>query len=604
MHHHSHILSKSAKLWALLIHYDGVYNLCRSKWELTIFGRGSQKLRLFICVVIIFWESIMDTIHSKTTKESLIADIKRRLDDRIIEESNAKLLIKLIKNADDLNEAINIAAIGTTCKKTGFHFDKRLEKLGNDIKYFKKNTKLSFAGANNGDGKHKLIIGDNYDALQNLLIEYKGKVDVIYIDPPYGKDSMGEFAETNYDNAITRDNLFSMLYNRLVLAKELMSDEGVIFCSIDDRNQAYLKCLFDEIFGEKNFICNFVVNSAPAGQQSSTYVAIQQSYCLMYKKHDIYELKNLQLNDDEIEKKYDVIENGKRYYTERIWKRGVGGRKEDVPSLHFPVYYDSKNDIIYVDDEIEQLNETDKKSLIKIIPYQTKGVLGRWTWSRETMRKNKESMIVKLTSGEYKLYKKVWETEEKGVMMKSIIDSNIGRTEIGSLELKSIFDEKVFLYPKSSIFIKTLLRLFPDNGCVVIDFFAGSGTTGQAVLELNKEDGGNRQFILCTNNEKTDTTPNGIALDVTAKRLKRVMTGECYDGTNDFEWIKKNEALGGSLDVYDIASVFNYENTKGKTAFDVIDETLYGMPKFKNVNDKIKWVCENFEHTQKFESEE
>lgn len=95
----------------------------------------------------------------------------------------------------------------------------------------------------------KLIIGDNYQALQNLLIQYRGKIDVIYIDPPYGKDSMGEFAKTNYNNAITRDNLLSMLYPRLVLARQLLSDGGVIFCSIDDKNQAYVKCLFDEIFG-------------------------------------------------------------------------------------------------------------------------------------------------------------------------------------------------------------------------------------------------------------------------------------------------------------------------------------------------------------------
>ena len=145
------------------------------------------------------------------TKDSLIAEIEKRVSDKILEQSNADLLIKLIKNADSLDEAINIAALGTTYKRTGLHFDKRLEKMSETIKYFKKNEALSF---HTDDSKptHKLIIGDNYEALQNLLIQYKGKVDVIYIDPPYGKDSMGEFAATNYNNAITRDNLLSMLY--------------------------------------------------------------------------------------------------------------------------------------------------------------------------------------------------------------------------------------------------------------------------------------------------------------------------------------------------------------------------------------------------------
>ena len=136
----------------------------------------------------------MSTKQTEEIKNSLIADILKRQQDQIIEESNAKLLIKLIKNADDMNEAINIAALGTTYKRTGFHFDKRLEKLSDDIKYFKKNEKLSFTSISkntktktdtkvtkNKESKdteplvHKLIIGDNYDALQNLLIQYKTK---------------------------------------------------------------------------------------------------------------------------------------------------------------------------------------------------------------------------------------------------------------------------------------------------------------------------------------------------------------------------------------------------------------------------------------------
>ncbi len=122
------------------------------------------------------------------------------------------------------------------------------------------------------------------------------------------------------------------------------------------------------------------------------------------------------------------------------------------------------------------------------------------------------------------------------------------------------------------------------------------GTTGQAVLELNKEDQGNRQFILVTNNEVTETTPNGIAYDVTSKRLKRVMTGECYDGTNDFKWIKENKPLGDNLDVYEIAEVSN--NNQKHSAFEVIDEALYGLDPL-SPEEKIKFVCENFSVTQK-----
>ena len=129
-------------------------------------------------------------INMDSTRQSLIGEIKKRVQDRILERTNADLLIKLITNADSLDEAINIAALGTTYKRTGLHFDKRLEKMGNAIRYFKKNEKLSFR-TDDAKPVNKLIIGDNYQALQNLLIQYRGKIDVIYIDPPYGKDSMG-----------------------------------------------------------------------------------------------------------------------------------------------------------------------------------------------------------------------------------------------------------------------------------------------------------------------------------------------------------------------------------------------------------------------------
>lgn len=118
-------------------------------------------------------------------------------------------------------------------------------------------------------------------------------------------------------------------------------------------------------------------------------------------------------------------------------------------------------------------------------------------------------------------------------------------------------------------------------------------------MEVNAEDDENRKFILCTNNEITSTTPNGIAYDVTTKRLKRTMTGECYDGKKDFKWLEKHKPLGGSLDVYDISSVSNAEKIAGKTAFEVIDETLYGKEKFATLKEKIEWVCENFDGTQR-----
>ena len=137
-----------------------------------------------------------------------------------------------------------------------------------------------------------------------------------------------------------------------------------------------------------------------------------------------------------------------------------------------------------------------------------------------------------------------------------------------------------------------------NKNALVLDFFAGSGTTGHAILDQNRIDGGKRTFLLCQINEKTESAPNGIAYDVTAKRLKRIMTGECYDGSRDFKWIEENSSYGGKLEVYEIAEVSNTCATHGNTPFDVIDETLYGQKKFETARDKIEWVCSNFSQTQ------
>jgi len=170
----------------------------------------------------------------------------------------------------------------------------------------------------------------------------------------------------------------------------------------------------------------------------------------------------------------------------------------------------------------------------------------------------------------------------------------VGTNEDGSSVLKDIIGDDLFGYPKSTTLIQYLVNLIKLNNAIILDFFAGSGTTGQAVLELNKEDGGKRQFILVTDNEITETTPNGIVNDVTSKRLKRVMTGQCFDGTKNYKWIEKNASLGDNLDVYDIATVAPFSDEP----FEKIDETLYGKAKL-GVNEKIKWICENFEGTQK-----
>jgi len=536
-------------------------------------------------------------------KAEIIANLEKRVADKILEPSNFELLKKLVQNADSLDEAIKIAELGTTYKRTGFHFDKRLERQTDAIAYFKKNKKLSFE-TDKGGLTHKLVIGDNYPALLNLLVEYRGRVDVIYIDPPYGKDNMGEFADTNYKNAITRDNLLSMLYPRLWLARRLLSDSGVIFCSIDDRNQAYVKGLFDEVFGESNFKASFPRVTKQSGKTTES-VAKNHDYVLLYSKANNVEF-NLEKHDD------NGYCNKDEYFEERGFYKLSQPLDYDslgyVASLDYPITLDG---VTYYAGG----NEEEHK---KRLTGQHARADWAWRWSKDLFDFGYKNgfIVVRESKNGTRLYTK---TYQKATIVKpngEYAITKIDRTKnISSLKfsdnaysndnakknIDSVLEKGVFDYSKPIKLIKDLCAFGANGDAVILDFFAGSGTTGQAVLELNKEDGedGKRQFILVTNNEVTEANPNGIAEDVTTKRLKRVMTGKCYDGTNDFEWAKKNTPLGGNLLVLDIANVSNFESGEGKSPFEVIDETLYGKETFKTLKDKTIWVCNNFEITQK-----
>ena len=258
--------------------------------------------------------------------------------------------------------------------------------------------------------------------------------------------------------------------------------------------------------------------------------------------------------------------------------------------MYYPLYYNPETKNLSID------FKTDGD--IEIYPMLDALTEGRWRWGKETMRDGIKEGVIEIieNKGKYIAYEKHYANpdDETTKLYSSWIDDVVNST--GKSLLKSI--GVPFDYPKATDLIEKILMMATGRkDVVVLDFFAGSGTTGHAVLELNK-DGGNRTFILCQLNEKTETTPNGIAYDVTTKRLKRIMTGECYDGSKDFKWIDDNKPYGGRLDVYEIAEVSNVNATKGQTPFDVIDETLYGKERFTSAREKIEWVCNNFFQTQ------
>lgn len=518
-------------------------------------------------------------------KQDMIAEIQQRLEDKVLERSNAELLMKLITQADNDDEAIKIMSLGTTYKKSGLHYEKRLEKMDNTIRYYRKNDTLSFH-TDNSKPTHKLIIGDNYEALQNLLIQYKKGVDVIYIDPPYGKDSMGDFAKTNYENGITRDNLLSMLYPRLILAKQLLKEDGVIFCSIDDKNQAYVKCLFDEVMGERNFIGMFMWYKSETPPNLSKKIKKNLEYILCYQRikdnSKFVGFKTESSSSDPVTKPQNTLKEWKIPANALIIKEKDGIIKAGTYGT--PKYPNIlKNDLVVK-------NGTNENEAI---------FENRFIWTQQTLEETLPTINMFLSKSLVLSYKRF---EYETSVPSNLIDNSVGvtTTEKARTELINIMGKDLFEYPKPEDLISYLISFIDRKNITVVDFFAGSGTTGHAVLELNKKDTGNRQFILCQLNEITDTTPNGIAYDVTSKRLKRIMTGACYDGSKDFPWLKDNEPYGGNLDVYEIERIPNHLTADGKTPFGAIDETLYGKDKFKTLKEKIDWVCQNFANAQKY----
>ena len=529
------------------------------------------------------------------TKESLIAEIKLREQEKILEPENAALLVKLITNAENDNDARAIAALGTTYKRTGFHFDKRLEKhvRTDTIKYFVKNEALSF-GEKEGKPVHKLIIGDNYDALNNLLIQYRKGVDVIYIDPPYGKDSLGEYAKTNYENSINRDNLLSMLYFRLQIAKQLLSDDGVIFCSIDDKNQAYVKCLFDEIFGEKNSLGILLWQKKDKPSFLSSSFGSRFEYVLCYCRNDKMSYP-FTLETTTLGKKYPINNAGNPL---SVITFKAGSVLFNLPDGVVPKQDMSEGNIktVLLNDVIIEEGRNKNDFSLK----------GEFRYSQKTLDdviNNNEPITIAQIPFRPNHVKNGNEPKKMENILSKKFRYDCETNEDATKQQTNILDSVIFDNPKPVGLIKLLLKAstYDKKDAVVLDFFAGSGTTGHAVLEMNK-DGGKRTFILCQLNEITDKTPNGIAYDVTSKRLKRIMTGECYDGSKDFKWAEENEPYGGKLEVYEIKEVSNSSAIEGKTPFDVIDETLYGREKFKTAKEKIEWVCSNFSHTQMVES--
>ncbi len=361
-----------------------------------------------------------------------------------------------------------------------------------------------------------LIEGDNYHSLSVLNYTHEKSIDVIYIDPPFNTGARDWKYNNDYVDAedpYRHSKWISMMEKRLRLAKNLLRETGIIIIAIDDYELFTLGLIADEIFLEKNRIGIIPVRNNPPGRAISKYFATSHEYYLFYAKNiNRVAISNVPIRDIS---EFIFKDNISVYRRKPLSMRGHGSL-EERPNNYFPIYVNIKSSKI----SLEKMPDS-----IEIFPHKGKDGKQRvWDYPKDSMRKlieNGDIEFVQEKNRKVSLYKK--DRLEKGMRPKSLwLDAKYDSSAYGAVLLKKMFNNnRIFDYPKSLYAVIDAIFVSSDNkkDVTVLDFFAGSGTTAHAVLILNKEDGGNRKFILCTNNE------NDIATEVCYPRIKKVIGG-------------------------------------------------------------------------------
>ena len=370
------------------------------------------------------------------------------------------------------------------------------------------------------------IKGDNLEVLKLLQTAYYRKVKMIYIDPPYNTgndfvyeddfaDPMSKYKEvtqqTTKSNPETmgrfHTNWLNMMYPRLQLAANLLTDDGVIFISIDDNELFNLKKVCDEVFGEENFVGTIIIKSNPRGSMSVSQLAQQHEYLVIYAKSIVSSnIIGHELSED-MTSEYKYEDEKGKYRLLGLRQRGGFWRRTERPLLYYPIYVNTSNgELSLIQDE----NYT-----YKVVPYQpSSGEDGTWRWSKEKFENEKCDLIGKAIkrNGEddwdifQKDYIGKYGTETRRTKAKSLWDDKELNYQNGTIEIKNLFESgNVFPFPKpTSVIEKALSMIGIDENDIILDFFSGSATTEHAVMKLNAEDGGNRKFICVQLPELTD----------------------------------------------------------------------------------------------------
>jgi len=422
-----------------------------------------------------------------------------------------------------------------------------------------------------------LIEGDNYHALTVLNYTHKEKIDVIYIDPPYNtgnKDFIYNDKYVDKEDGYRHSKWLNFMEKRLELAKYLLKDTGVIFISIDDNELNNLKLLCDKIFIARNYEATITYVRKTSGKQDSTNFAKSTEYILVYSKNSQWKSNQLEA-EDKVTKRYNKIaKNGKFYREVDLRKTGTGDSRLDRPGMWYPFYYNVQTNELRVCRDIN--SEYHNTKWIEILPNKSDGSEGRWRWGFDTAERKLNNLIAKIMP-KYIAQEKwtIYEMDfiDKNEDIRTVKEHTYwDRTEFNSDNAitdftKLGFSNKDFDFPKSVELMKHILRLSTKKNSFILDFFAGSGTTGQAILELNKEDNGNRKFIICTNDE------GGICKNITYPRVKKIINGYNFAGKDKTSLLEKKITCADLMkNAENIADDANELIDNNKDNFDKIEK--------------------------------
>ncbi len=436
-------------------------------------------------------------------------------------------------------------------------------------------------GSDNGS-QNMIIHGDNLTALKSLLPRYEGRVKCIYIDPPYNtgnekwvyndnvnspviKRWIGEVVGAEGEDLSRHDKWLCMMYPRLKLLHKLLADDGAIFISIDDNELYDLKMICDEVFGIRNKLGVIANTNNPKGRSDDKFIATAHEYIIVYSKNIEQTIWFGFEATEVITKRYNKLdENGKRYREIDLRKTGENDLREDRPNLFYYFYYNKNTGDFY-----PSINNDIPTGYIQIFPVRADGKEGNWRWGIDTAKSKIDDLIPKFMPA-----RKIW-----GIMQKDYLDERDLVKPTSSWTFKDVnsergtetfinlgFNKKDFPKPKPVGTVQRCIQLSTDKNAIILDSFAGSGTTAHAVLDMNKADGGNRKFILIEMEDYADS--------ITAERVKRVIDGygdgkKAVDGTGgDFSFyelgqpILKGDLLNEDVDIQKIREYIFYTETK------------------------------------------